>query len=512
MYHGDIRLGDTIDIKFCTVATTGAPTTLAGTPSVAAYPGNSTTEVTAGITLTVDFDGRTGMHNVRIVASSGNGYATATNYTLVITAGTVSGTSVVGYCIGSFSIENRSALMPTTAARTLDVSAGGEAGLDWANIGSPTTAQNLSATNIDVDQVVASVSGAVGSVTGNVGGNVTGSVGSVASGGISSASFATTAGAFDPLGIVDQGTAQSATSTTIRLRSAAAFSDDELIGATVLITGGSAGVGQSRLITDYVSSTDTATVDTWTTTPSGTITYKVFATAPSSGGGSGLDAAGVRAAIGLASANLDTQLGTIGTNVDSILVDTGTTLDAALAVVGANVDAILVDTGTTLQGVVDTIQADTDDIQARLPAVLVGGRMDSNVGAISADATAADNLEAALDGTGGVTITAGLTGNITGNLSGSVGSLTTNNDKTGYRLSATGVDDILDDAITEPSAVPAWASATVRNALAYIFAKASNRQTETATTYTLRNRANSADIATSTNSDDGTTTVKGSDT
>lgn len=70
-------------------------------------------------------------------------------------------------------------LQPTTWGRTLDVSATGEAGLDWANIGSPTTAQNLSATNIDVDQVVASVSGAVGSVTGNVGGNVAGSVASV---------------------------------------------------------------------------------------------------------------------------------------------------------------------------------------------------------------------------------------------------------------------------------------------------------------------------------------------
>ena len=53
---------------------------------------------------------------------------------------------------------------PTVSGRSLDVSAGGEAGLDWANIGSPTTANNLSATNIDVDQVVASVSGAVGSV------------------------------------------------------------------------------------------------------------------------------------------------------------------------------------------------------------------------------------------------------------------------------------------------------------------------------------------------------------
>lgn len=67
----------------------------------------------------------------------------------------------------------------TVAGRSIDVSTGGEVGLDWANIGSPTTAQNLSATNIDVDQVVASVTGAVGSVTGNVGGNVTGSVGTI---------------------------------------------------------------------------------------------------------------------------------------------------------------------------------------------------------------------------------------------------------------------------------------------------------------------------------------------
>lgn len=73
-------------------------------------------------------------------------------------------------------------LVPTTAGRTLDVSVGGEAGLDWANIGSPTTANNLSATNIDVDQIVASVSGAVGSVTG--------AVGSVAAGGITASSIA----------------------------------------------------------------------------------------------------------------------------------------------------------------------------------------------------------------------------------------------------------------------------------------------------------------------------------
>jgi hypothetical protein len=57
-------------------------------------------------------------------------------------------------------------LVPTTAGRTLDVSATGEAGIDWANVGSPTTTVGLSGTTIATSQVVASVSGAVGSVTG----------------------------------------------------------------------------------------------------------------------------------------------------------------------------------------------------------------------------------------------------------------------------------------------------------------------------------------------------------
>ena len=223
-WHGDISLGDTIDIKFTTRNfSTGAPFTLAGTPVVSAYPGNSVTQITAGITLTVDFDAVTGLHNVRVVATSGNGYADATNYALVITTGTVNGVSVVGEVVGSFSISARSALRPTVAGRTLDVSAGGEAGVDWANVGTPGSTVSLSATTVatvtttttatnlttnndktgyalsaaqtfnmtgnitgNLSGSVGSVTGAVGSVTGAVGsvtgavGSVTGAVGSVA--------------------------------------------------------------------------------------------------------------------------------------------------------------------------------------------------------------------------------------------------------------------------------------------------------------------------------------------
>lgn len=103
---------------------------------------------------------------------------------------------------------------------------------------------------------------------------------SIATGGIAEASFATTAGSFAPLGIIDQGTAQSATGTTVVLRAAAAFADDTLIGATIAVLGSTQGYWQERIITDNVLSTDTVTVDTWTVTPSGTLTYKIFATPP----------------------------------------------------------------------------------------------------------------------------------------------------------------------------------------------------------------------------------------
>lgn len=86
----------------------------------------------------------------------------------------------------------------------------------------------------------------------------------------------------------------------------------------------------------------------------------------------------------------------------------------------------------------------------------------------------------------------------------------TNNDKTGYRLSATGVDDILDEAITEPSGVFAWGAATLRNIMGWLGAVASNKYTETADTATLRTRADTATVASAPTSDDGTTGTRGS--
>lgn len=68
------------------------------------------------------------------------------------------------------------------------------------------------------------------------------------------------------------------------------------------------------------------------------------------------------AGAGLTALATQASVNTIDTNVDAILVDTGTTLDGALATVDANVDAILVDTGTTLDGALATVDANVDAI------------------------------------------------------------------------------------------------------------------------------------------------------
>lgn len=135
---------------------------------------------TNGITMTSPFDSLTGLHRILIDTSNDtgdSGFWTSGGgdvFTIVLfpDTETVDGVAITRV-IGQFGINLSRALQPTTAGRKLDVTTGGEAGIDWGNIGNPTTAQNLSGTNIDTDQVVASVSGAVGSVTGSVG-SVTG--------------------------------------------------------------------------------------------------------------------------------------------------------------------------------------------------------------------------------------------------------------------------------------------------------------------------------------------------
>jgi len=94
----------TLNFQFTTRTTTGAPTELAGTPVLSVYPAASDAQITAGITLDVNFDAVTGLNHVTIDLA---GYAVAQDYAVVITTGTVGGVSVVGEVVAQFSIENR---------------------------------------------------------------------------------------------------------------------------------------------------------------------------------------------------------------------------------------------------------------------------------------------------------------------------------------------------------------------------------------------------------------------
>lgn len=160
-------------------------------------------------TVTVYVTGDAGTQAIGSVGSGvctheGNGYHTyapsqaETNYDLV--AFTFIGTGAIPTTIQLFSRPTTGLLAPTVDGRTLDVSSTGEAGIDWANVGSPTTTLALTGTTISTSQVVASVTTktgysllattGLGNQTADITGNLSGSVGSIATGGITTASFA----------------------------------------------------------------------------------------------------------------------------------------------------------------------------------------------------------------------------------------------------------------------------------------------------------------------------------
>ncbi|HCZ49800.1 MAG TPA: hypothetical protein DCZ11_12470 [Gammaproteobacteria bacterium] len=80
----------------------------------------------------------------------------------------------------------------------------------------------------------------------------------------------------------------------------------------------------------------------------------------------------------------------IGTNLNATVSSRAT--QSSVDTIDGIVDDILTDTGTTLQAELDGIQADTEDIQSRLPAALVSGRMDASVGAMAANTLTASAL------------------------------------------------------------------------------------------------------------------------
>lgn len=147
-YLGDYRVGKTVRKMWSSNAIAGESITLATNGTIQVYKDGGVSQSTAGVSFTEDFDSLTGVHLVVIDTSAdGTFYSAQSDFEVVVAGATVDG-KAINSPLFSFSIENRSGLMPTTDGRKVDVNASGEVGIDLANVGSPTTTLNLSGTTI----------------------------------------------------------------------------------------------------------------------------------------------------------------------------------------------------------------------------------------------------------------------------------------------------------------------------------------------------------------------------
>lgn len=324
LHLGGVPASSTLYIPFETVDGTGAGVTISGfaVGDIKIYKNGSTTEraSTSGFALLdtdgIDFDGVTGLHGFSIDLSDNSDagfYSVGAQYWVVLNTITLSGVAITpltatfriiaaeavtgkpkvdvdafGGSAGTFSggrpevntthaagtAWNSGAIgAATLAADTITAAKVADGTIDAATFAAGAinaaaiAADAITDAKVASDVTIASVTGSVGSVTGNVGGNVTGSVGSIATGGITSGSFA--AGAID----------------------------------------------NAAIATDAIGSAELA----------------ASAVTEIQSGLSTLDAAGVRSAVGLASANLDIQLDALPTTaevnaeVDTALSDAGVT-------------------------------------------------------------------------------------------------------------------------------------------------------------------------------------------
>jgi hypothetical protein len=369
---GDVAAGSTLYVPFATYSSSGASVTITGlaVADIKIYKNGSVTQRSsnAGYALLgtngIDFAGILGIHGFSIDLSNNTDagfYAAGSTYWLVVSAITVDSQTVS--FVYYFTIDKANVLRPTTAGRTLDVAATGEAGLDFNNVlstslvtlnsltitgattftgatvhtgnvsmaagltitQSTTNGHGITATGNGTGAGLRVVGGATGAGLNAVGsaagilatGGATGAgmslVGGTTSGLGLAIDYTAPIGAVKELGILESGTMQvGSTSTTAVLRAAASFADDLIIGATLAITGGT-GSGQSRLITDWANSSKTATVPAWTTTPDNTSVYEVYRTAA----GSGSEMAATLAAALSIKAKTDLLTFTVANQVDA---------------------------------------------------------------------------------------------------------------------------------------------------------------------------------------------------
>jgi len=195
-----------------------------------------------------------------------------------------------------------------------------------------------------------------------------------------------------PEGALASANAQAGAAGSITLASAASTTDDMYTGLVVAIIGGS-GVGQSRVITDYVGSTRVATIEpNWISTPTSSSIYALF------------------------------HAGRVAVHTDGIT-------DASLATEAITADAIATDAVNEIAAAT-TDQVWDEPIAGHLSAGSTGEALDNAGGGATPAAIADavwDELRAGhvVAGSFGEGV-ASVQGNVTGNVVGSTGSVVGN--------------------------------------------------------------------------------------
>lgn len=218
--------------------------------------------------------------------------------------------------------------------------------------------------------------------------------------------------------ILANATAQSATATSVRLPASFSAGDNTINGAVLYIVAAATGAGQARAITAYNNTTKDATVDTLTVTPTGTIIITVIAAPPSLATPPNVNVTSIAANALNASALASDAVTEIVNGVLNEATSAHTTAGSvgkAIADGAASGDPMAITVpGAYAAGTAGYI------IGNNLPAVL------TKVNTLPAAPANETTIQAMLSA-----------------LSAAIA------DKTGYRLSTTGVNDILRSALTQ---------------------------------------------------------------
>jgi hypothetical protein len=379
------------------------------------------------------------------------------------------------------------ALRPTTDGRTLDVSSGGEAGLDWANVGSPTTTVTLSGTTVktatDVETDTQDLQSRLPAAL--VSGRMDASVGAMAAGTITAAAIATgaidadalAADAVTALRALASGTADSGTTTTLVDSARTEADTDWWKGDWLLFTSGTLS-GQCRLITGFTPASDTLTFAPPTTQAVDTHTYEI------------LPAAAVNVRQWLESTVNALLSGRVDVDVQAMANDVITA--AVIATAAVDADAIAdnaIDAGALAAGAITA-------------ATFAAGAIDAS--ALAADAIGASELA-----TSAVTeirdaILSDSTPFAGANIDAAVSTRATP-----AQVNTEVLDVLNTDTFAEPGQAAPPATSSLVSKISYLYKFLRNRVTVTGTTIAVYNDDGTTVGHKSTHSDDGTTYDRG---